>query len=57
MLIGTDSGAALGSGEIPRRYLRRMVAPTPELSDIPSGAWAEKSPHTELWDIVEPLEK
>jgi len=42
----------LGSGDVPKRYLRRRVSGTPELADIPYGAWAEKSPHSELWDIV-----
>ena len=47
-----DCGVALGSGEVQKRYLRRGVNPAPELNDIPAGAWAEKPPNTELWDIV-----
>ena len=57
MMIGTDSGGYLGSGEVPRRYLIRRFSGPPELVDLPVGSWAEKSPGTELWDIVEALHK
>jgi hypothetical protein len=51
MQVGTDNGGALGAGEVKHRYHMRRFCGTPALDDIPGGHWAEKQPHSELWDI------
>lgn len=49
---GTTPKAALGSGEVPKRYHIRNMGAAPTSAEIPPGHWAEKQPGTELWDIV-----